>query len=157
MRRFLPWLFGVALALGAATALAMGMGDGPLAAIAVSADEAGTHTPDDARARDPDVPALPFADNLDPFQCGIPVRWGLDDPAWLTGVWDGQMVQLEVLLYDSHLRVSIAGRAPHGAEVEVIMFQENPTLDYYLVRTVGDTPPAEGWVPAPFLSFEPVS
>jgi hypothetical protein len=105
--------------------------------------------------RDPDVPDLPFDDNPDPAQCGIPVQWGKSDAtAWLTGMWDGMLVQSDVLLYDSHLRTSIVGSAPDGTEVEIILFQENPVLDYYFVRVPGPTP-QEGWVPAPFVSFEP--
>lgn len=105
--------------------------------------------------RDPDVPALPFADNPDPSQCGIPVRWGESGEAWLTGLWEGELIQPEVLLYDSHLRAGVTAGAPHGTEVEIVLFQENPVLDYYFVRIPGD-PGGEGWVPAPFLSFDPV-
>ena len=104
--------------------------------------------------RDPDVPDLPFDDNPDPDQCGIPVRWGLDDPAWVTGTWEGELLQSPVLLYDSHLRLEVTGRVEHGGEVRVILFQENPVLDYYLVEAAGTD--AEGWIPAPFLSFDPV-
>lgn len=106
--------------------------------------------------RDPDVPALPFDDNPDPEQCGIPVQWGsADDAGWLTGVWEGELIQPEVLVYNSHLRVSVTGSAPHGTQVEIVMYQQNPVLDYYYVRIPGD-PVQEGWVPRPFISFEPV-
>ena len=105
--------------------------------------------------RDPDVPDLPFDDNPDPNQCGIPVRWGVDDPAWVTGMWEGELIQPEVLLYDSHSRLSITGRLEHGSEIVIVLFQENPVLDYYLVRSAqGDV---EGWIPSPFLAFEPVT
>ncbi|GEM_PF-1210899 len=101
------------------------------------------------------VPSLPFADNPDPTQCGIPTRWGTtNNRAWLTGFYGGDLVQPIVYLYDSHLRRSVKASAPHGSEVEIVLFQDNPTLDYYMVRIVGapaDTD--EGWVPAPFLSF----
>lgn len=107
--------------------------------------------------RDPDVPGLPFDDNPDPAQCGIPVQWGDNNPtAWLTGQWEGELIQPEVLVYDSHLRVSVTGGAPHGSEVTIVLYQENPVLDYYFVRIPGQ-PAQEGWVPAPFLSFEPVT
>jgi hypothetical protein len=107
--------------------------------------------------RDPNVPSLPFDDNPDPSQCGIPVQWGdVDNRAWLSGMWDGELIQREVLVYDSHLRISVTGGAPHGTEVEIILFQENPVLDYYLVRIPGDSP-QEGWVPEPFLSFAPIA
>jgi hypothetical protein len=102
--------------------------------------------------RDPEVPDLPFDDNPDPDQCGIPVRWGLDDPAWVTGTWEGELIQSPVLLYGSHLRLEVTGSVPDGGEVRIILFQENPVLDYYLVRTADGSD--EGWLPAPFLSFD---
>lgn len=103
--------------------------------------------------RDPAIPALPFADNPDPDQCGIPVQWGEDRIAWLNGVYSGELIEPEVYLYDSHLRLSIKGRAPHGSRVEILLYQENPVLDYYLVKTIDLDPSLEGWVPAPFISF----
>lgn len=106
--------------------------------------------------RDPDVPDLPFEDNPDPAACGIPVNWGDDAPAWLTGHYQGKLIQPTVFLYDSHLRLSIKGQAPSGSRVRVILFQENPVLDYFLVETIDHQPKQQGWVPAPFLSFEPV-
>ncbi len=110
-----------------------------------------------AERRDPDVPALPFPDNPDPSQCGIPTPWGSDNQAWLTGIYEGEMVQPEVMLYDSHLRMEIVAQAAHGSEVEVILYQQNPVTDYYLVKIVGAESPNEGWVPGPFLSFNPVT
>jgi len=107
------------------------------------------------QSRDPDVPALPFGDNPDPNQCGIPVQWGANGQAWLTGEYQGELIQPIVLLYDSHLRQSVVASAPHGSEVEIVLFQENPVLDYYFVKIPGEQP-QEGWIPAPFLSFEPV-
>lgn len=100
------------------------------------------------------IPHLPFPDNPDPDACGIPTPWGSSEPAWLDGHYQGELVEPIVHLYDSHLRREIIGRAPSGIEVEVILFQDNPTLNYYLVRTVGLEPPQEGWVPAPFLQLE---
>jgi hypothetical protein len=113
----------------------------------------------DALVRAPDVPDLPFPDNPDPTQCGIPVRWGENDNrAWLTGIYAGELVQPEVLLYDSHARLRITARAPHGTPVEIVLYQANPVLDYYLVNVLDDAGDklGEGWVPGPFLSFEPV-
>ncbi|HUG08199.1 MAG TPA: hypothetical protein VMP13_04810 [Acidimicrobiia bacterium] len=120
------------------------------------------HAPSDAPPvfdieRDPDVPPLPFDDNPDPSQCGIPVQWGDEDNlAWLSGFWRGELIQPEVLIYDSHLRKSVAGGAPHGTLVEIVLYQENPVLDYYMVRIPG-SPAQVGWIPEPFLSFEPVA
>jgi hypothetical protein len=105
-------------------------------------------------ARDADVPELPFPDNPDPNQCGIPMQWGLDASARVSGYYQGELVQPIVYLYDSHLRSSIAGAVPGGTEVVVILYQQNPSLDYYLVKTVELDPPQEGRIPAPFLSFD---
>ncbi len=103
--------------------------------------------------RSPDVPDLPFPDNPDPSLCGIPLPWNGQEQAWLSGVYDGELLQPEVLLYNSHLRLDITASAPHGTEVKVLLHQANPVLDYYLVD-LPDQPPA--WIPEPFLSFEPV-
>lgn len=107
--------------------------------------------------RDPDVPLLPFPDNPDPDQCGIPTAWGDDGMAWLNGVYEGELVQPTVLLYDSHSRLSIVAEAAHGTAVQIILYQQNPVLDYYLVKIEGAPKPNEGWVPGPFLSFNPVT
>ena len=103
--------------------------------------------------RSPDVPDLPFPDNPDPSLCGIPLPWNGQEQAWLTGVYDGDLIQPEVLLYNSHLRLDITASAPHGTEVSVILHQANPVLDYYLVDLPDQAP---AWIPEPFLSFEPV-
>lgn len=110
-----------------------------------------------AANRDPDVPPLPFPDNPDPNQCGIPTQWGDDGAAWLNGFYEDDLVQSPVLLYDSHSRLSITTQAPHGTPVKVILYQQNPVLDYYLVKIEGAPKPNEGWVPGPFLSFNPVT
>lgn len=109
-----------------------------------------------AERRNPEVPQLPFPDNPDPSQCGIPIQWGANSQAWLNGIYEGAVVQPVVLLYDSHLRLDIRAQAAHGSEVEVLLYQQNPVTDYYLVKLKGAAPPNEGWVPGPFLSFEPV-
>jgi hypothetical protein len=106
--------------------------------------------------RDPDVPDLPFPDNPDPSLCGKPEPWlAPDDRAWLNGVWDGVLIEPEVLLYDGHLRSAITGSAPHGSPVRIVLSQTNPVLDYYFVEVVG-ADGLSGWVPGPFVSFEPV-
>jgi hypothetical protein len=111
-----------------------------------------------AAERDPNIPDLPFFDNPDPDQCGIPILWGsVNNKAWLTGMYEGELVQPTVLLYDSHLRMQIMAEAPHGTAVTIIMYQQNPVVDYYYVQIDGVDGPNKGWLPAPFLSFEPVS
>ena len=106
--------------------------------------------------RSPEVPDLPFPDNPDPSLCGIPTRWGSNGTAWLKGTYQEELIQSEVLLYDSHLRLNINAQAPHGSEVEILLFQQNPVTDYYLVKIKGAEPPNEGWIPEHFLSFDPV-
>lgn len=104
--------------------------------------------------RAPDVPALPFPDNPDPNQCGIPTTWSSDAPAYLSGLYEGELIQPIVFLYDSHLRREITVQAPHGSEIKILLSQSNPQLDYFYVKVVGAEQPNEGWVPAPFVSFE---
>ncbi len=99
-------------------------------------------------------PDLPFPGNPDPDACGIPQRWGSDVPAQLTGFYRGKLAQPTVFLYDSHARRAVTGQAESGTKVRVLLFQSNPTLNFYLVKTLG-TNPQEGWVPAPFLKLEP--
>ena len=104
------------------------------------------------------MPELPFADNPDPDQCGFPVTWGEDDRAWLRGSDQGELIEPIVHLYDSHLRSDVKARAPHGTEVQVLLYQANPVFDYYLVKIKGRSGEgSEGWIPAPLLSFDPVS
>lgn len=103
------------------------------------------------------APALPFADNPDPALCGVPATWHGDDPAWVTGEYAGELVEPVVFLYDSHLRREVIGQVPHGGRVEIQLSQSNPELNYYRVRSLDMQPLQEGWLPAPFLSFEPVT
>jgi len=139
--------------------LSIGIFSFGLIACATTSQELSTTSPEPSAEileRDSDVPDLPFPDNLDPSQCGIPTTWGTDESAWISGYYQGKLVQPTVFLYDSHLRLSIAGSIPSGTEVKIILYQQNPFLDYYMVRTVDFDPPQEGWVPSPFLSFEPI-
>jgi hypothetical protein len=104
--------------------------------------------------RESNVPDLPFPDNPDPTLCGIPVEWGLDSPAWLSGYYQGNLIEPTVFLYDSHLRYKITGEALSGTAVHILFYQHNPKLDYYMVETVGVSPKQTGWAPAPFISFQ---
>lgn len=104
------------------------------------------------------VPPLPFEDNPDPLACGIPINWTGNSQGWLTGYYEGELVEPDVYLYDSHLRKQVTGIAPSGTEVRVLLYQQNPSLNYYMVQFPGaDGHTIEGWVPAPFLSFDPPS
>lgn len=101
----------------------------------------------------PSPPPLPFDDNPDPDQCGIPAPLGDDVFGTVHGRYDGELVFPEVHLYDSHLRAAVTGLVPDGTRVQAVLFQQNPTLNYYLVRWEGPEGTVEGWIPAPF--FEP--
>lgn len=100
------------------------------------------------------IPKLPFPDNPDPTLCGIPTAWNRPEPGWLDGHYGGKLVEPTVFLYDSHNRNRITGKALSGTKVKVLLFQANPKLNYYLVRTLSE-PRQEGWVPAPFLRLKP--
>ncbi|TVR85034.1 MAG: hypothetical protein EA416_17735 [Trueperaceae bacterium] len=99
-----------------------------------------------------EVPTFVFDDNPDPDQCGIPQPMGSGYTGTLHGSVDGVVVEPMVHLYDSHLRSEVHGTVQAGSVVEVVMYQSNPVLDFYLVRfRADDGRSVEGWVPAPFL------
>jgi hypothetical protein len=95
---------------------------------------------------------LTFPDKLEPSQCGIPTGWG-NSSAWLIGVYQGQLVEPAVFLYDSHLRTHIMAAVPSGMPVQFELYQSNPVLDLYYVRH--RTRPRQGWAPAPLLRLGP--
>lgn len=98
-----------------------------------------------------DVPELPFDDNPDPDQCGIPQPLGDDVRGEVTGRWQGELLFGDVHLYDSHLRAEVTGTVPDGSAVQVLVFQNNPVLNYWFVRWEGPEGAVEGWLPEPFL------
>jgi hypothetical protein len=73
------------------------------------------------------------------------------------GVYQGQMVEPTVLLYDSHERLHITGAILSGTPVQVQLYQANPVLDFYYMQSDTLNGPQKGWVPAPFLQFSPPS
>jgi hypothetical protein len=98
------------------------------------------------------IPTLPFPDNPDPTLCGIPQpdgRRGI-----VTGQHEGEVVGDIIYLYDGHARQAITGQVFPGAQVEIVLRQSNPTLDYYFVKTTNVEPAQKGWVPAPFVEVE---
>lgn len=97
------------------------------------------------------VPGLPFPSHNDPSLCGIPQPLGNGVTGVLDGHYHGALVEPTVYLYDSHLRTAVTGEAPSGTPVQVLYFQSNPTLDYYLVRVTTAGGSFDAWVPAPFL------
>ena len=99
------------------------------------------------------IPKLPFPDNPDPSLCGIPTPWGREEIVRLDGHYQGRLIEPLVHLYDSHARQKVVGRAPSGARVRIILFQSNPKLNYYFVRTINLPKNLEGWVPEPFIRF----
>ncbi len=101
-----------------------------------------------------EVPELPFDDNPDPDQCGIPQPLGDDVRGTVDGRWEGETLFPDVHLYDSHLRSRVTGTIPTGSRVRVEMFQNNPVLNYWYVRWDGPDGTVQGWIPAPFLTVE---
>lgn len=97
------------------------------------------------------VPELPFDDNPDPDQCGIPQPLGDGVSGTVVGVWEGELLFEDVHLYDSHLRSRVTGTVPDGSTVRLVMHQNNPVLDYWFVRWDGPDGVVEGWLPDPFL------
>jgi len=140
---------GMLLVLGTACA-----GSARSAATPVRAETSIAEAPTTRVERDPDVPQLPFPDNPDPNACGIPTSFG-GSRAWVSGVFQSQIVEPTVLLYDSHERKHITGAVPSGTQVQVELYQNNPVLDFYFVHAETPTGPQKGWVPAPFLQFNP--
>lgn len=102
------------------------------------------------------VPTLPFPNNPDPTLCGIPQPVGEGVTGVLHGRFEGQLIEPEVHLVDSHLRHEVVGHVQSGARIEVLLYQENPELDFYLVRFAGPDGTMEGWVPAPYLRLDEV-
>ncbi len=100
------------------------------------------------------VPVLPFDDNPDPDQCGIPRPLGDDVRGTVDGRWEGETLFADVHLYESHLRSRVTGTIPTGTRVRVEMVQRNPVLNFWYVRWDGPGGTVEGWIPAPFLTVE---
>ncbi len=145
-------LGGVTLGLG--MLLVLGTACAGSATTPVPVETSVSQAPTTSVERDPDVPALPFPDNPDPNACGIPTPYG-GSIAWVNGVYQGQIVEPTVSLYDSHERMHITGAVPSGTEVQVELYQANPVLDFYFIRAETPAGPQKGWVPAPFLQFNP--
>jgi len=99
------------------------------------------------------VPELPFATNPNPDLCGIPVRMGDGFEGVLHAVFDGVVQEELVHLVDSHLRAEVTGHVPAGSVVELVLFQNNPELDFYFVRWHGPDGIEAGWVPAPYVEL----
>ena len=97
------------------------------------------------------VPTLPFATNPDPDLCGIPVPMGDGFTGVLHATFEGVVQEEVVHLVDSHLRAGVTGHVPAGSLVEVVLFQDNPELDFYFVRWHGPDGTESGWVPELYL------
>ncbi|HEU4742920.1 MAG TPA: hypothetical protein VFS50_15105 [Meiothermus sp.] len=79
---------------------------------------------------------------------------GRQEPGLARRVLPGRAGPAGGFLYDSHARNRVVGQAKSGTQVCIILFQANPKLNYYFVRTVGLEPVQEGWVPAPFVRLK---
>jgi hypothetical protein len=97
------------------------------------------------------VPALPFANNPDPTLCGIPQPDGRQGV--VTGEYEGKLAQPIVYLYNSHLMNAITGQVYANTQVKIELSQNNPTLNFYFVKTIGVEPAQSGWIPEPLLAI----
>jgi len=136
----------LALALGMPLLAAAGAQEGASTAVRAQASSS-----DAAPEASPHVPELPFDDNPDPDQCGIPQPLGDGVTGVVDGTYEGRSWFDDVHLYDSHLRSAVTGTVPHGSVVQLVMFQNNPVLNYWLVRWEGPDGTVEGWAPDPFV------
>lgn len=96
-------------------------------------------------------PMLPFPDNADSRQCGIPTPLGAAYEGELTGMYDGQLFEPEVRLYDSHARMRVVARIKAGSRVRGVLLVTGPQLNYLLVEARVGGRPLEGWVPQPYF------
>jgi hypothetical protein len=99
------------------------------------------------------IPELPFPNEQDPLPCGIPQTLGRGVAGVLDGTHEGELVEPEVHLYDSHLRSEVVGHVTHDSEVLVTLFQDNPVLNFYYVLAETEDGKVRGWVPEPFLTL----
>lgn len=98
------------------------------------------------------VPPFPFDDLPDTVTCSVPQPLGSGVSGTLHGELGGALVEPMVYLYDSLRRSRVMGMVAAGSEVEVVLKQLNPVIDFFLVRYRShDGRSVEGWVPAPFL------
>lgn len=99
-------------------------------------------------------PNLPFPDNADASQCGLPTLLGNAYTGTLTGVYQGTLTEPQVRLYDSHARARVLAQIQAGTRVRALLLVAGPQLDYLLVRAVMDGKTLEGWVPAPYFQAD---
>lgn len=98
------------------------------------------------------VPPFPFDELPDTVTCSVPQPLGLGVSGTLHGEIGGVLVEPMVYLYDSLARSRVMGLVAAGSEVEVVLKQSNPVIDFFMVRYRSDDGRSvEGWVPAPFL------
>lgn len=84
------------------------------------------------------VPALPFANTPDPTLCGIPEPDGRQGT--VTGEYGGKLGRPIVYLYNSHLMNAITDQVYPSTQVKIELRQNNPTLNFYFVKTIGVEP-----------------
>lgn len=94
-------------------------------------------------------PELPFTDNPDANQCGLPVQ--LNVRGVLRGVYQGRMYEPQVRLYDSHARLKVVALVESGTPGRALLQVSGPRLNYLLVRVQVKGKTLEGWVPAPYF------
>ncbi len=100
-------------------------------------------------------PALPFPDNADPRQCGIPTRLGDRYHGTLQGRYHEQLFEPLVRLYDSHSRTRVVATVKSGTPAYGVLLVTGRQLNYLLVKVTRDGRTVEGWVPQPYFRLDP--
>ena len=96
-------------------------------------------------------PALPFSDNLDLTQCGIPTVLGDEFTGELSGIYGGKLQEALVRLYDSHARAEVVARVWTSTPARAVLRVSGPQLSYLLVKLEVGGQSLEGWVPEPYF------
>ncbi|GHF65532.1 hypothetical protein HNQ07_004737 [Deinococcus metalli] len=69
-------------------------------------------------------PALPFPDNPDANQCGLPVL--LNARGTVTGTYQGHVYEQVVRLYDSHARQHVVALVPRNTPAHALLMVSGP-------------------------------
>lgn len=97
-------------------------------------------------------PALPFPDNPDANQCGLPVK--VNARGTISGMYQGRTYEPQVRLYDSHARLKVLALVPGGTSGLALLQVSGPRLNYLLVRVQVQGKTLEGWLPEPYFKTQ---
>lgn len=96
-------------------------------------------------------PVLPFSDNPDTNQCGLPVI--LNTRGTVTGTYQGRVYEQPVRLYDSHARQGVVALVPQNTPARALLLVSGPRLNHVLVQLRVNARTVEGWLPDPYFTY----